>query len=145
VIVDSARTEVLIGNKTVKAPEELGGRILAVDSATLSVVNSQRSALGLSPVPYDRAVNSSVINIFAERNPEVTGNWIIRTEFPAGFDDATDFIMTLEEGGEIAATYEGYLDRLPATARWEIHPARYPAAVSVTRKDSGSTWKVELS
>lgn len=139
ILVRSGRTEIQVGNKTVQAPSELGGRYLATDLAVLEVINSLRSKQGLSQISYADADNSTDIFLTLKPDPENSENSLVSAFVPAGFSTATNLRFTLESGGITTDTKEIYLAELPAEADWSVNvPVGIPSRIKVTRTDSNS-------
>ncbi|MEN6610233.1 MAG: S8/S53 family peptidase [Methanoregulaceae archaeon] len=138
ILVDTARTEVLSGNRTVQAPPELGGRILAVDRGTLAVINALRSREGLPAVSEADAENSTDIFLTLEKDPANPGNYTVSALVPAGLDAGTDIHFALESGETVLTTCDRHLDSLPGKVNWSVQVTDVPSRIVVTRSDSNS-------
>lgn len=127
--------------QSILIPQEVGGRILAIDEAVLKVVNEMRVKKGLAVLTEEDISGSSAIELIAESGED--GVWSVRATLPKVAEGGSDVELSYQGEGAIGGLTRQNLSG-PGTVEWTAQLLDDDMTIHVKRHDSGACWRVTI-
>lgn len=137
ILTETARTSIKTGDKTVNAPAEAGGKVLAIDQAVLRVINELRKAKGMAELTPELLEQMGVIDAVAITGGP--GEYQVKGIVKAAGEDGTD--VTIEVYGENSAIGGKTTQSLPSAGgetQWSVTLPKDEGSIRVKRDDNGA-------
>jgi hypothetical protein len=145
ILTETARSAADIDGKTVTAPSELGGRILAIDQAVLKVINDLRSKKDppLRPLKMEDALALARVELTALNDPAEPQDWKVSAHLGGVAASGADVTLDLQGEGAVGGKKKQHLSQ-SGSLTWDV-TAKDTATVVVVRQDSGGCSRLALS
>ncbi len=121
-------------------PEELGGKILAIDAAVLEVINQQREKQGFPRVTAEELENGAVIDAVAISIDSEPNTYTIKgivKVLPSV--EGADILISGTSGVEISGETTQHLDQAGEVVWEKVYIPGDMAVITVTRKDNDAS------
>ena len=142
ILVQTARSEVTVDDKSQSIAEEVGGRVLAIDQAVLKVINDKRSAQGLDALDEEKLELLGAVDAVAIS--ESDGEWTVMGIVEAAGEGGVDLRIDVSAensaiGGSTTQSLSG-----PGEVEWSLTLSDDTGIVTVTRLDTSASSVINI-
>jgi hypothetical protein len=138
-LVSSARTSITRPDGTEQAIDAgVGGRVLAIDLAVLTLINQRRAELGLTPATLtadDLIARGTVDAVAVSGEPD---EWTVRGIVKGCEPACTDVSIELQGEGAIGGTTTQHITTAPGEISWSATIPTRPATIVIRRSDNNA-------
>jgi len=117
-------------------PQNVGGRVLAVDEAVFAVINEMRKAKGMGELTREEMENQGVVDAVAVTGEP--GEYVVRGIVKAAGEKGTKLSITvMGENNAVGGTTTQELSG-PGEVTWSVSLPKNEGTIKVTRGDNGA-------
>ncbi|MBU4555355.1 MAG: S8 family serine peptidase, partial [Actinobacteria bacterium] len=137
ILTETARTAITTGDKTVNAPAETGGKILAIDQAVLKVINDLRKAKGMPEFTKESLEQRGVIDAVAITGSP--GEYTVKGIVKAAGDKGADITIDVwAENSAVGGKTTQSVGASGGEVSWGVTLPEDKGTIRVKRSDNGA-------